>query len=273
MAKIRGVKDEIGKRMKEYYENRAKNYLVRNMPVIIRVDGNAFHTLTRNMVKPFDTILMETMQETMVEMCKEIGGCVLGYTQSDEISLLLVDYKTTKTDAWYNYSVQKLASRAASKATNKFNKIFEKKAEKAIIEGELDEKVLKAYKKAIDKGAEFDGRCFNIPKEEVTNYFYWRQLDASTNSVAMLAQSQFSHKELHKKSWSDMQDMLMIERGINWSKIDTYKKRGACCKKVIKIITGKSGQKSERNVWELDLDIPEFKADNRIYIEETFNIY
>lgn len=269
MAKMHGLRDEMGKRMKSFYEDRAKTYLVRNMPVVIRVDGNAFHTLTRGMQKPFDDVLMETMQETMVEMCKEIGGCVLGYTQSDEISLLLVDYKTTKTDAWYDYSVQKLASRAASKATAKFNRIFEAKAMKAIQSGKLDPRVERAYIKAMKNGAEFDGRCFNIPKEEVTNYFFWRQLDASTNSVAMVAQSQFNSKELHKKSWSDMQDMLMLERGINWSKFETAKKRGACCKRVVRTVTGKNGKKCQRSAWNLDLDIPEFKEDGRNYIEEV----
>lgn len=271
MAKLHGLRDEMGERMKNFYENRAKTYLIRNTPVIIRVDGNAFHTLTKGMEKPFDNVLMETMQETMVEMCKEIGGCVFGYTQSDEISLLLVDYKRLNSDAWYDYGVEKLASRAASKATNKFNQIFKKKAEEAIKNSELDEKVVRAYKKAIAKGAEFDGRCFNVPKEEVTNYFFWRQLDASTNSVAMLAQSQFSPSELHKKSWSDMQDMLMIEKGINWNKYSTSVKRGICCKKVIKVVTGKNGTKTERNVWELDMDIPEFKGEDRIYIEEVVN--
>jgi len=129
---------------------------------------------------------------------------------------------------------------------------------------------------AVDKGTMFDARCFNIPKEEVTNNFYWRQLDASRNSIQMVGQANFSHKELQNKSCNDIQDMLMTQKGINWNDLPTYQKRGSCCvrnKIVIEtdsvMVTAqlRDSSKSE-NEWIIDTDIPIFKGESREYIDK-----
>lgn len=104
------VHDELGLRMKNYYEQIPKTRLMRRCPVAIRIDGRAFHTYTRGFQKPFDMVLMRSMQDTMQYLCENIQGCVLGYTQSDEITLLLVDYKKLNSSAWFDYEVQKLAA-------------------------------------------------------------------------------------------------------------------------------------------------------------------
>ena len=117
-------KDSLGDRMKENYENRSKTYLTRRTPVIIRLDGKAFHTFTRGMKKPYDEIFHNTMNATMKYLCENIQGCKLGYTQSDEITLLLTDYDTLTTSAWFDYNVQKICSVSASMATMAFNKFF-----------------------------------------------------------------------------------------------------------------------------------------------------
>ena len=116
-------KDSLGDRMKTY-EGVAKTRLVKRMPVIILIDGKAFHTFTRGFKKPFDKMLMETMQETTKYLCEKIQGCVFGYTQSDEITLILIDYQQLDTSAWFNYEVQKICSISASMATMAFNKFF-----------------------------------------------------------------------------------------------------------------------------------------------------
>ena len=90
-------KDSLGDRMKENYENRAKTYLIRRMPVIIRIDGKAFHTFTKGFDKPYDEVFHQAMNETLRFLCKSIQGCKFGYTQSDEITLLLTDYDTLTT--------------------------------------------------------------------------------------------------------------------------------------------------------------------------------
>ena len=107
-------KDSLGDRMKEYYENRAKTYLTRRTPVIIRLDGKAFHSFTKGLKKPYDTIFHYAMNHTMKYLCENIQCVKVGYTQSDEITLLLTDYDTLTTDAWFDNNVQKICSVSAS---------------------------------------------------------------------------------------------------------------------------------------------------------------
>ena len=285
------VNDELGKRMKEYYENIPKNKLMRRTPVIIRIDGKAFHTFTKEFKKPFDEILMKSMQETTKYLCENIQGCVLGYTQSDEISLLLIDYKNLNSSAWFDYEVQKMCSIAASMATMAFNKSFNEYATLKIsqlnsgiifgINAETKDfldaihkkrDLVKTYERAIEKGAMFDARCFNIPKEEVANYFYWRQLDATRNSIQMVGQANFSDKELYKKSQNDIQNMLLTERDINWNDFPTYQKRGSTCISYDAYIEYPDGTHVWRNKWKIDNEIPIFKNDGRKYIEKLINL-
>lgn len=227
-------RDDLGNRMKTFYEEIPKTKLMRRTPVIIRIDGKAFHTFTRGFKRPFDDVLIKTMQETAKYLCENIQGCQLAYTQSDEISLLLIDYQRFETSAWFDYEIQKMCSISASMATFAFNKLFILNFNDLMIDAmkieEPDEDTIKyigILEKAYINGAMFDSRVFNIPKEEVANYFYWRQLDASRNSIQMVGQANFSHKELQYKSCNDIQDMLMTQKGINWNDFPTYKKRGS----------------------------------------------
>ena len=256
------VRDDLGTRMKTYYESIPKTRLVRRTPVAIRIDGKSFHTFTRGFKKPFDKILMASMQDTMKYLCQNIQGCVLGYTQSDEITLILVDYQTLTSEAWFDYEVQKMCSISASMATMAFNKVFERKVEaflddyyEAWNRSSDEEKYVDTLCNAIEKGAMFDARCFNIPKEEVTNLIYWRQLDATRNSIQMVGQANFSHSQLQGKSCNDIQDMLMLQKGINWNNFPVECKRGTCC---IKTDDG----------WVVDKEIPIFKGEDREYIDK-----
>ena len=273
------VNDDLGKRMKEYYEGIPKTKLMRRTPVMIRIDGKSFHTFTKGFKRPFDDILIKTMQDTTKYLCENIQGCVLGYTQSDEITLVLVDYKKLNSAAWFDYEVQKMCSIAASMATMAFNKTFSKNVCKFVDETyknqthEEERIYCGTLLKAMEKGAMFDARVFNIPKEEVTNGIYWRQLDASRNSVQMVGQAYFSHKELQNKSCSNIQDMLMEQKGINWNDFPTYQKRGTC-------IIKEEYQSDEvdikdgvciRTHWIIDKDIPIFKGEGREYIEKLIN--
>lgn len=255
---------DLAKRMKKY-ESVPKSVLMRRTPVIIRLDGKAFHTFTRGFERPYDKILMASMQETMKYLCENIQGCVIGYTQSDEITLVLVDYKKLESDAWFDYEVHKMCSIASSMATMIFNKVFSRNTadyawkNQRNYDAEMN-KLLKSYGIAIQKGAMFDARVFNIPKEEVTNNIYWRQLDASRNSIQMLGQANFSQSELHKKTCSQIQDMLVIEKGINWNDMPTAFKRGSCCIKVY-------DEALQRSRWVIDTEIPIFKGEGRAYID------
>jgi tRNA(His) 5'-end guanylyltransferase len=265
------VKDDLGKRQKAFYEEVPKTRLMRRTPVIIRVDGKAFHTFCRGFAKPYDDVLIKSMQETMQYMCKNIQGCKLGYVQSDEISLLLIDYDTFTTGAWFDYEVQKMTSVAASMATMAFNKAFSRNVKEfySVMEfNETNKQLLKAYEASIDKGAMFDARVYNVPREEVTNYFYWRQLDASRNSIEMLGQSHFSPKQLHKKSCNDIQDMLIENFNINWNDVETVKKRGSCCFKKEAVVKQVDNEEIVRYIWIIDKEIPIFKGADREYIDK-----
>lgn len=269
------VRDDLGNRMKEYYENIPKTKLMRRCPVILRIDGKAFHTFARGLQKPFDEVLVKTMQETMKYLCENIQGCVLGYTQSDEITLVLVDYKKITSQAWFDYEVQKMCSITASMTTMAFNKFFRDNVGDYLYEN-YDEQYLADYietlQNAVDKGAMFDCRCFNIPKEEVTNCIYWRQLDASRNSIQMVGQANFSHKELQNKSCNDIQDMLMVQKGINWNDLPIYQKRGSCCVRNHMISEPYGNRMLDKNAgeneWVIDKNIPIFKGEDRKYIDD-----
>lgn len=215
----------IAERMKQY-ESTSHISLLRKTPVIIRIDGKAFHTFTKDMEKPFSYELSQCMQETAKYLVQNIQGCKLAYVQSDEISLLLTDYETIYTDCWFGYTLQKLVSISASMATMAFNKQwldFELNYRDDCLSGDQ-----KSSKINIIEYAMFDSRAFNLPQEEVCNYFIWRQQDATRNSIQMVGQSHFSHKELQNKNCNQIQDMLMLNKNINWNDTPTIYKRGFC---------------------------------------------
>ena len=285
---------DLANRMKEY-EKRNQYYLQKRTPVAIRVDGRSFHTFTKGFKRPFDDILMKSMQETAKYMCENMGNAKFAYVQSDEITIILVDYDTLETDCWFNYRTDKLCSISASMATMAFNRAFVKNVDEwgrltfpnwdeGGTNEEVDVDLLKlngAYQRAIGKGATFDARCFNIPKEEVTNLIYWRQLDATRNSIQMVGQANFSHKELQNKSCNDIQDMLHEQKGINWNDYPTVCKRGTACIKNRKIIeyldefkvTAKliDSTKTE-NSWIIDTEMPILKGEDRTYIDDLIYI-
>jgi len=225
--------DNLGSRMKGY-EAVSKSKLLRRTPVIIRLDGKAFHTWTRQLFsvdeslnnEPYSGVMYRLMRKTTQYLMDNIQNAVLAYSQSDEISILLNDWKRLATDQWFDGNIQKITSISSSLATASFNQDTDLST------------------------ALFDARVFNVPKEEVVNYFVWRQQDATRNSINMLGQFYFSHKQLHGKNVSQVQDMLMKSHQQNWNDVDTWKKRGFC------VTT--SGY---------DKDIPIFTKD-RNYIEQ-----
>ncbi|QRV11362.1 tRNA(His) guanylyltransferase Thg1 family protein (plasmid) [Bacillus velezensis] len=234
--------DNFGNRMKDF-ENAYRVKLPKRMPVLIRIDGKAFTKYTKGMKKPFDEDLTYAMWETCKYLAQNIMGCKLVYTQSDEISLLLTNYDKLTTESWFDNNLQKLASVSASLATAKFNEVMRVK---------YPEKKL----------ALFDARAWVLPKDEVCNYFLWRQKDATKNSISMVAQANFSQDKLQGLNGGQLQDKLFLERGVNWNDLPTWQKRGACIKK---IYFEKNG--ALRSVWDIDLETPVFSQD-REYVEQ-----
>jgi len=224
-------KTSLGDRMKENYEKRTRILLPRRTYTLIRVDGKAFHTYTRGLIKPFDAKLVEDMDETAAYMCQNIQGAKFAFVQSDEISILLTDFDQLSTDAWFDGNVQKMTSVSASLATAKFNALRP------------------------DKIALFDSRVFTIPERtEVSNYFIWRQQHTVRNSISSVAQSMFSHKELENKSSNEMQEMC-FNLGINWNDFSPKLKRG---RTIIKENYEKNG--ATRSRW-VSVDSPIFTVE------------
>lgn len=293
---------DLAKRMKDY-EMRNRYFLQKRIPVAIRVDMRAGHTFTKGFERPFDKVFMKSMQETAKYMCENMGNAKFAYVQSDEITIILVDYDTLETDCWFNYRTDKLCSISASMATMAFNRFFAQEVDKWGVEtfgwewykgGTNDPEVANSpeyklseiYSKAIDKGAMFDARCFNIPKEEVTNLIYWRQLDATRNSIQMVGQANFSHDELQGKTCDMIQDMLMTKYGINWNNFTIPCKRGTACIKVGKKVTENIERVpqpfgedkvtttiiEERPIWIIDRNMPILKGEDRKYVDDLIYV-
>ena len=207
-------KTSLGDRMKGY-EAVPQNILMKRTPVIIRLDGKAFHTFTKRKAfkqddSPFSDIMSACMIQTAMALTRGIQGAAFTYSQSDELSILLRDWATFDTQQWFGGKIQKIVSISASMASHAFYRGYE-----PIEKLDWEQRPL------------FDSRVFNLPFEEVTNYFIWRQQDAMRNSVNMLGQFHFSHKELHGKKIQDVKDMLE-SKGISWDDIPIDRQRGFC---------------------------------------------
>lgn len=239
-------KTSLGTRIKENYENRTRFKLTRRTPTIIRIDGKAFHTWTKGLERPFDQGLMTDMDEVAKYLCKNIQGCKFAYIQSDEINLLLTDWDTLTTDAWFDYNVQKMCSVSTSMATSEFNYA---RCRRHMVDLSRDTHVRDVE---LPRKAEFDSRVFQVPYSEINNYFLWRQQDATRNSIASVAQSMYSHKELFGKNTDQMQEMI-FQKGTNWNNYIPYFKRGRVVKKVEVI-----SNETTRSKWEVDAGIPVF---------------
>lgn len=223
------TRDSLGDRMKRY-ERVSDHYLTRRVPVILCLDGKAFHTFIKNMEKPFDYSFMRAMWTTALNLTQEIQGYKFAYVQSDEISILLTDYDKLDTEPWFGYRLNKMCSVGASLASTHFNKLM-------------------------GSNIQFDARAFNLGKEEVCNYFIWRQQDATRNSVQMVAQANFPHKSLQNLNSSQLQEKLFQEKGINWNDLPCFKKRGIGILKT-----------NIEEIWLADMETPIFSQD-RNYIE------
>jgi len=210
--------DDLSIRMKENYENRTRYLIPRRTYTILRLDGCHFHTYTKGLKRPFDSGLIADMDAAIVAMLPHLQGAVFAYTQSDEISILLTDFEKENTSAWFDGVLQKICSVSASILTAEFNKMRMRSLNN-ILTHNFDSTAIQRFQIAFNewKQAYFDCRVFTIPdRTEVMNYFRWRQQDCIRNSVSMVAQSNFLHKELQNKSQSDMHEMLH-NKGVNWA--------------------------------------------------------
>ncbi len=237
--------DSLGDRMKSY-ETVSKVRLVPKMPVIARFDGKAFHTLTRGLAKPYDDRFQSVMWAAARAVCQEMQGARLAYVQSDEISVLLVDYASYKSQPWFGYELQKMCSVGAAVVSVAFTR------------------ALQAAFPLWTPPVSFDARFWNLPMHEVTNYFIWRQNDATRNSLQGLAQAHFSHKDLVGIGQAEMHEMLH-SKGLNWNDLPIPEKRGVCMSRIPNL------DALHPVGWAVDEAIPIFSQD-RSYIERHVEV-
>jgi tRNA(His) guanylyltransferase len=251
-------KSSLGDRMKSY-ENAFSQKYPQRFPLILRFDGIHFHSqvIKWKSKKPFDKRMVDAMVATTKALCEAIPGSQIAYSQSDEITLLIRDDATNNTQPWHDKKVNKVLTDAATIASNAFNFNF-------FSEG---------MPNSLDHLAKFDCRGYIVPEYEINNAFLWRQQDASRNSVQMVAHANFSHKQCEFKNVGALQDMLMLERDINWNSLPVHERRGFCVlKKEVEIRVPARDENHQliepteyvpatRNVWAVDLDIPIFSKD------------
>lgn len=255
---MKNKKDSLGDRMKGY-EKSCRQTLTKRLPVIIRLDGKAFHTFTKRFDKPFDDRLIQLMNKTAKYLCESIQGCQLAYVQSDEISLLLHNYKKLNSQAWFDNQIQKIVSVSAGMASAKLSLEYSK-----IHDDLMESKSTPVY--SDPEPILFDARVFLLPEKEVCNYFIWRQQDWTRNSIQMLARSIYSEKECFKKNQTKLKEMC-LEKDLDWNKLQDSLKYGRC-------IVNKKCFISENNYisgWELQANIPIF-TENRSFIEKHLQV-
>jgi tRNA(His) guanylyltransferase len=224
------------------YEEAFQTTLPWRMPIIMRLDGRSFHNWTRGSEKPFDSIVKQQLEAVAADVCSEVQGTMFAYAQSDEISLLLHNYKTLETCPWFGNRTQKMISVAAATAS----------ASLTHHSGRV---------------GVFDCRVFILPEAEVCNYFVWRQRDCIRNSRHSLARSIFSHKECLGRSPKELQQMAM-EKGQDWNELSTHLRYGWCVRRQAVVQTARTRPfVARRTRWVTEVETPLFQR-HRDYIEQ-----
>jgi tRNA(His) 5'-end guanylyltransferase len=211
-------KDDFGDRMKNYEGIETGRRFVPLLPIYARLDGRAFSTFTRGLERPYDQRITTIMQETTKYLIKETNA-IIGYTQSDEISLLWLQ-DCPYSQMFFGGKIQKIVSVLAGMASAKFT-IF-------CLESGEDMRM-----RAIKYTPAFDCRVFQLPnKEEAANTLLWREKDATKNAISMAARAYYKSSELQNKTSSEMQEML-FQKGINFNDYPAFFKRGSFFRKVV----------------------------------------
>lgn len=249
---------DLSDRMKSY-EGAFRETFEGNNPIMVRVDGKAFHTYTRDCVEPFDIKFHEAMDEAAKALCSEIQGAVMAYVQSDEISVLINPRKSSGTMMWFDGNIQKIISVTAAIASTVVT----------IESRNMFDEIRQAL---------FDSRAFELPVSELANYFIWRQSDALRNSVQSMARSVFSHKALNGKSNAEMRQML-ADMGSSWDAVPVRFQRG---RTVIRYrmpetphtyVHKKTGEQISVNVskagWAIDAYMP-LLVENKAYVDDRY---
>lgn len=220
-------------RAKSFCKQATEVKLIQYCPAIIQVKCDNYCEFIEELDQSYSEIMVKAMQETMKCLCEKVTGCVLGYCQSGEISLALADYEEEEHEAWLDYSVQKMCSVAASIATTKFNEYF----------------------KNLDKSMVFSATVFNVLKEDVANYFYWRQLELAGNNGQLKASSKVSSVCFKSVDMVDRETQEKVDYGYP---VDIFR------------LIEDLDNIEFKSYWVIDDDVPVFKGNIAENIEYKF---
>ena len=240
--------DTLGDRMKGF-ENFYRTYIRMREPIIIRVDGKAFHTLSANFDKPYDYDLIHIMDNVAIALCEQIQGAVFAYVQSDEISVFVYPWLNPNSEPWFQNNINKIVSVSAGIASAHFT-------------SEMGWKLF-GYEMAMQpvKPVVFDSRAFTLPMDEVNNYFIWRQKDWLRNSVQMHARSLYSQKQLNGKKLPELLQMIE-DKGENWNDNCSGVRHGrGIAKSYDYKVVEETGESVERSHWTVCHELPKFTED------------
>lgn len=211
--------DNLGDRMKSYEAATSSQRAFKGQPFCVRLDGRNFSTFTQGLRRPFDPDMSQLMKDVTHDLVEEFGPLV-GYTQSDEITLGFYLPADSQAEYVFDGKFQKIVSLTAAFASTRF------------MEG------MQAYlPQKVGRWATFDSRAFVVPNlQELYHCFLWRQQDATKNAISMAASAHYSHRELHGKSGDEKQEMLFA-KGINFNDSPYFFKRGTFLQRAKKMVT------------------------------------
>ena len=199
--------DPMGDRLKLYELMETDRRCEKGKPIIVRLDGKAFHTFTKGLNRPYDMRLSMLMVQTTAHLVEKTHA-LMGYTQSDEITLVF--HYEEPSQPLYGGKFHKLTSILAAEAASFFTK-----------------ELPKALPEKTGNTVAFDARVFQVPdKSEAANAVLWRWFDARKNSIAMLAQSEFSHRDLQGVDTLEMREMLEAQKSLHWEDYPSFFKWG-----------------------------------------------
>lgn len=265
-------KEEI---TKSYFENASFSFLKRNMPMVIAVSGENYLEFIKDFQKPYDSIFILAMQNTLKHLCDAVPGCIFGYTEDFDLILVITPPENIENSSWFNYDTQKIVSLASSMTAMEFNKTFEKSAKSYVLAGNnFDEtkkiNAMQGYVNAIDKGAIFSAKCFNLMADELYKYIYAKQKESINTAIKEMGRSYFKEEDLANKSSSDIQFMVFDKAGINFDDYPASFKHGSACIRNYKNGDSLFSELNPIGAWVIDNKMPMMREVNRNYIDRLF---
>lgn len=258
---------------KSFYENISYNFLKRNETAAIIINGENYKEYSEKFQKPYDNIFISSMNKALIHMCSQIPTCLFGYTSCFDMAIFFSSPETFEQTSWFNYDTNRIATYASSVVTFEYNKVFEKTAKSYVMSGKnFDETrkftAMQGYVSAIDAGAFFTAKCFNIKKDQIIDYIYLLQKQTIQDAVHEMGRIYFNDNELAGKTSSEIQLMVFDKAGLNFDSYPDPFKHGSFCVRNFEHNGELIVPEAEEGEFVIDESSPLLKPDSKTYIEK-----